>query len=113
MRTETGRRWQENIGRSIADVPDPWGEHDSYASHHIATFEGKASARLGIEPEFIRQHRMYRKGAYAEGIHKALAERRRPSVAFSTMRASKTGPARCWRTTGCRWPGSVTVAVKR
>jgi lysyl-tRNA synthetase class 1 len=61
-----------NLGRSIADVPDPWGEHDSYASHHIAAFEHSLEP-LGIEPEFIRQHRMYRKGAYAEGIRKALA----------------------------------------
>src|SRR5687768_17342309 len=26
------------LGRSIAAVPDPWGEHDSYASHHISAF---------------------------------------------------------------------------
>ena len=60
------------LGCSIADVPDPWGEHDSYASHHIAAFE--ASLRpVGIAPEFIRQHRMYRAGKYADGIRKALA----------------------------------------
>ncbi len=62
----------ENLGRSIADVPDPWGEHDSYASHHIATFEASI-APLGIDPEFIRQHQKYRGGTYAEGIRKALA----------------------------------------
>ena len=61
----------QNLGRSIADVPDPWGEHDSYASHHIASFEGSL-APLGIEPEFIRQHRRYREGAYAQGIRSAL-----------------------------------------
>jgi len=61
----------ENLGRSIADVPDPWGEHDSYASHHIAAFEGSLG-ELGIAPEFIRQHRRYRAGVYAEGIRAAL-----------------------------------------
>ena len=62
----------DHLHRSIADVPDPWGDHDSYASHHIAAFE--ASLRpLGIAPEFIRQHRRYRAGAYAEGIRAALA----------------------------------------
>jgi lysyl-tRNA synthetase class 1 len=65
---------EENLRRSIADVPDPYGEHDSYASHNIAAFE-HSLAPLGISPEFIRQHRMYRKGTYAEGIRKALEQR--------------------------------------
>src|SRR5690606_25344298 len=39
----------EQLGRSIADVPDPWGEHDSYASHHIAGFEDGLGV-LGIRP---------------------------------------------------------------
>jgi len=62
----------DNLGRSIADVPDPWGTSDSYASHHIEAFE-RSIAPLHIEPEFIRQHHMYRTGAYAEGIRAALA----------------------------------------
>ncbi len=59
------------LGRSIADVPDPWCDHDSYASHHIATFEASIEP-LGIRPEFIRQSKAYRAGRYAEGIRKAL-----------------------------------------
>ena len=62
---------QGELGKSIADVPDPWGTHESYAAHNIATFE-ESIAPLGIEPEFIRQHRMYRAGKYAEGIRAAL-----------------------------------------
>ncbi len=62
---------QPQLGRSIADVPDPWGEHDCYASHHIATFEASI-APLGIRPEFIRQSRAYRAGRYAEGLRRAL-----------------------------------------
>jgi len=62
----------EQLGRSIAAVPDPWGEHDSYASHHIAAFESGLPP-LGIDPEFIRQSKRYREGAYADGIRKALA----------------------------------------
>jgi lysyl-tRNA synthetase, class I len=61
------------LGRSIANVPDPWCDHDSYASHHIATFEASIEP-LGIAPEFIRQSKAYRAGRYAEGIRKALAE---------------------------------------
>lgn len=63
----------ENLGRSIADVPDPWGEYESYASHHIAAFE-ESLGPTGIEPEFIRQHEMYRNGKYAEGIKTALTQ---------------------------------------
>lgn len=60
-----------HLRKSIADVPDPWGEYDSYASHHIAQFEDSLPP-LGIEPDFIRQHERYRAGAYAEGIRTAL-----------------------------------------
>ncbi len=59
------------LGKSIADVPDPWGTHESYAAHNIARFESSIGP-LGIEPEFIRQHAMYRSGKYAQGIRAAL-----------------------------------------
>jgi len=62
---------EKNLRRSVADVPDPYGTTDSYASHHIADFE-TSLAPLGISPEFIRQSRCYRAGNYAEGIRKAL-----------------------------------------
>ncbi|RMG93529.1 MAG: lysine--tRNA ligase [Deltaproteobacteria bacterium] len=61
----------EHLGRSIADVPDPWGCHESYAAHHVETFEASLEP-LGIRPRFVRQHRMYRSGAYAAGIRRAL-----------------------------------------
>ena len=60
----------KHLGHSIVDVPDPFDEHDSYASHHIAQFE-RGLPPLGIRPEFIRQSRRYRAGDYAEGIKKA------------------------------------------
>ena len=65
---------EENLRRSVADVPDPFGGEDSYASHFIALFEESLPA-LGIEPEFIRQSRRYRAGDYAQGIRRALEER--------------------------------------
>jgi lysyl-tRNA synthetase class 1 len=64
---------EKNLRRSVADVPDPFGETDSYASHHIEQFEASLTP-LGIAPEFIRQSRSYRAGRYAEGIRKALEE---------------------------------------
>ena len=62
---------EKNLRRSVADVPDPFGEHDSYATHFIALFEESLSP-LGIAPEFIRQSQRYRAGTYAEGIRRAL-----------------------------------------
>lgn len=65
---------EASLRRSIVDVPDPYGDHASYADHHIAAFEGSL-APLGIRPEFIRQSRRYRAGTYAEGIRRALDRR--------------------------------------
>jgi lysyl-tRNA synthetase, class I len=65
---------QANLRRSIADVPDPHGDHDSYASHNIAALE-RSIAPLGIDCEFIRQSRRYRAGTYAAGIRRALEHR--------------------------------------
>ena len=65
---------EDHLRRSVADVPDPFGEHDSYASHFIALFEESLSP-LGIAPEFIRQSQRYRAGTYAEGIRRALEGR--------------------------------------
>ena len=63
---------EENLRRSIADVPDPFEDgHESYASHHISAVEASV-ARLGIRPEFIRQAARYRAGVYAEGTRRAL-----------------------------------------
>jgi len=65
---------EENLRRSVADVPDPFGLEESYAAHHIASFEASL-APMAIEPEFIRQSKRYRAGDYAEGIRRALEGR--------------------------------------
>lgn len=65
---------EQNLRRSVADVPDPYGDHDSYASHFIAQFE-QSLAPLAIAPEFIRQSVRYRAGRYAKGIRRALESR--------------------------------------
>jgi len=65
---------EKNLRRSVVDVPDPFGEHESYASHFVALFEGSL-VTLGINPEFIRQSGRYRAGDYAQGIRQALESR--------------------------------------
>jgi lysyl-tRNA synthetase class 1 len=65
---------ESQLRRSVADVPDPFGEAPSYAAHHIEAFE-RSLAPLCIAPEFIRQSRRYRAGDYAGGIVQALERR--------------------------------------
>ncbi|MCA9659866.1 MAG: lysine--tRNA ligase [Myxococcales bacterium] len=80
-----------NLRKSIVDVPDPFGDHPSYADHNIAAFESSL-APLAIEPEFIRQSKRYRAGAYAEGI--ATAIRRRDEIRAILNRAREATGAR-------------------
>lgn len=61
----------DHLGYSLVDVPDPFGECDSYASYHIRQFETSLQP-MGIQPEFIRQSKRYRAGVYAQGIRRAL-----------------------------------------
>lgn len=67
---------EEQIGRPLADVPDPLGELASYAERHVREFEGSL-ARLGVRPRAIRQAAAYRAGRYAEATELALRERHR------------------------------------
>ena len=82
-----------HLGRSIVDVPDPFGEHDSYASHHIAAFE-RSLPPLGIRPEFIRQSRRYRAGEYAEGIRTALQQADKIREILNRVRQETTANSR-------------------
>jgi lysyl-tRNA synthetase class 1 len=64
----------EHIGRPLCDVPDPEAGYASYADRHIAEFEASL-ALLGIAPRTVRQSRAYRRGDYADGIKRAMAQR--------------------------------------
>jgi lysyl-tRNA synthetase, class I len=64
----------EHIGRPLADVPDPWGCHDSWSTHYkepvLETF-----AALGAEVETISQAERYRSGVYREEVLRAVRHR--------------------------------------
>ena len=66
--------FKEHIGKPYCDIPDPWGEFQSYAQRYQTQFE-TAAKKLGIEPKFIRQHEMYRAGTYADQIRFTLEKR--------------------------------------
>ena len=62
------------IGNAICDVPDPWGEYESYAMRYMAEFE-RAVEQAGVQPRYIRQSRAYRAGTYVEQIKIAMEKR--------------------------------------
>ena len=66
--------YEKYIGTPIADVPDPTGEYDSYATRYISEF-ASGLAQLGVHPRFIRQSVAYRSGTYVEQIKQAMRQR--------------------------------------
>lgn len=66
--------FSEHIGKPISDVPDPFGEFESYAIRYMVDFE-YCMARLGIRPRYIRQSQAYRRRTYTEQIKQAIAKR--------------------------------------
>ncbi len=68
------KKFEQYLGMPYVDVPDPDGEHDSYAERNEKKFEESLRA-VGIEPEFKKQSEMYRKCKYKEGIKTALLNR--------------------------------------
>lgn len=64
------------IGRPLSDIPDPFGEYDSYASRYIEEFT-RSMDSIGVRPRYIRQSAAYRRGDYREQIKRAIAERTR------------------------------------
>ncbi|MDP8931767.1 MAG: lysine--tRNA ligase [Actinomycetota bacterium] len=64
----------EHVGRPLSAVPDPYGEHDSYALHFIAEFSD-ASERLGVKMREVRQSEQYTRGLYNAAIRQAMDHR--------------------------------------
>jgi lysyl-tRNA synthetase class 1 len=64
----------EHVGRPLSAVPDPCGEHDSYASHFIAEFSA-ALDTLGVSMHGVRQSERYPHGVYNAAIRRAMDRR--------------------------------------
>ena len=64
----------EYKGKPLSDVPDPWGQFDSYASRFISEFE-QAMDMLCIHPRYVRESVAYRSGIYNEQIDQAIQRR--------------------------------------
>jgi len=75
----------EHVGKPLASIPDPEGKEESYALNFEVQFE-TAIGELGLPLEFIRQSKMYGKGAYIKEIKFALDNRERiGQILFSHM----------------------------
>lgn len=60
------------LRKPIVDTPDTFAcQHESYAQHHEMEIE-HVLPRVGIFPEFLYQHKKYRKCEYAEQVIHAL-----------------------------------------
>lgn len=64
----------EHIGKPLSKIPDPCGEHASYAEHFQLPFV-EAMERLGIDIEYRNQTALHESGVYDSAIFEALKRR--------------------------------------
>ena len=62
------------LRKPISRVADPYGETESYAQYNIKQFENEIT-QLGIEPEYLYQHKRYGDGLYAQSIRQSLEQK--------------------------------------
>ncbi|MFJ2778227.1 lysine--tRNA ligase [Kitasatospora sp. NPDC087315] len=79
----------EHIGRPLMAVPDPCGEHDSWAEHFKAPLRA-ALAQLGVEADEVSQTQMYSSGTYREQIVHAMRHRQQIDGVLCRYRTKKT-----------------------
>ncbi|MBR9679386.1 MAG: lysine--tRNA ligase [Nanoarchaeota archaeon] len=67
---------KEHLYEPVGEIPDPTGTHKTYARLIQKPLEEDVK-ELGIKPEFLYQHELFRKCVYAEKIRTALQKRER------------------------------------
>ena len=67
--------FEQYIGYPYVDIPDPFGEDESYAAHFEKEFMTSVE-RFGISMEYRYQAKEYRSGRYAESVILALRKRK-------------------------------------
>ena len=66
------KKWRPYCGQPIAEVPDPFGCHESYAEHFAAALL-KRLHDLDIHPVLLDTYQAYRRGDYAPFVRTTLA----------------------------------------
>lgn len=67
-------RFSEHIGRPISDIPDPFGEYESYALRFMSDCKNSLE-QLGITPTYVKQSEAYKQAIYREHVIAAFEER--------------------------------------
>jgi lysyl-tRNA synthetase class 1 len=80
--------YERHLGKPVADVPDPWGEYDSYASRYERIFE-RSLTGLGIALDYRYQAAAYRAGTYNAAIVEAISRRRQIYDIIASFRTQK------------------------
>jgi lysyl-tRNA synthetase class 1 len=60
-----------NLGKPYTDIPDPFGERDSYAAHFAALLEADAE-RLGVDIEMYSNTDLYADGTFDPVVERVL-----------------------------------------
>lgn len=68
---DTPPGFDENIGRPLSSVPDPYGCHRSYADHFSEEFIADQE-KLGVYPNIIYSHELYRRREMKDAIRTVL-----------------------------------------
>ena len=66
--------YEQYLRHPITLIPDPAGEHESFAKANEAALEALLPD-VGVEPDYIYQAERYRASRYAEGMRRALEHR--------------------------------------
>jgi lysyl-tRNA synthetase class 1 len=82
----------EHVGRPLTSVPDPCGEHESWAEHFKEPLR-ESLDRLGVRVTEISQTQMYTSGAYTEQIVTAMRRRADIGAVLARYRTKKTADA--------------------
>ncbi len=62
-----------NLGKPYTDIPDPFGERESYAAHFAALLRADAE-RLGVPIEMISNTELYAEGAFDDAVRTVLSD---------------------------------------
>jgi lysyl-tRNA synthetase class 1 len=83
--------WEEQIGRPLSAVPDPWGCHPSWAAHFKEPLRD-ALHEMGVDMEEISQTERYTGGVYREAVLVAVRHRAEIDAVLARYRTRKTVP---------------------
>ncbi len=66
--------YKEHVGRPLAEIPCPCGDHASYSEHFLEPFLA-ALDELGVEMEVLDAYDLYKDGRYKREVETAMAAR--------------------------------------